>query len=71
MEKPAIVLVHGFWGGAAHWNAVINALKAQGYTDVYAVENTLTSLADDGRAHTQNGGANSKTCGVSGAFLRR
>ena len=22
-EKPAIVLVHGFWGGAAHWNRVI------------------------------------------------
>ncbi len=47
MEKPAIVLVHGFWGGATHWNAVINALKQQGYTDVYAVENPLTSLADD------------------------
>ncbi|MFZ7158399.1 alpha/beta hydrolase [Avibacterium gallinarum] len=47
MEKPAIVLVHGFWGGASHWNNVINALKAQGYFDVYAVENPLTSLADD------------------------
>ncbi|MFZ7164512.1 alpha/beta hydrolase [Avibacterium avium] len=47
MEKPAIVLVHGFWGGASHWNKVINALKAQGYFDVYAVENPLTALADD------------------------
>ncbi|VWD24775.1 hydrolase [Burkholderia lata] len=23
MSKPAIVLVHGFWGGAAHWAKVI------------------------------------------------
>ncbi|WP_371927027.1 hypothetical protein [Pseudomonas sp. F01002] len=22
-DKPTIVLVHGFWGGAAHWNKVI------------------------------------------------
>ncbi|KGQ31861.1 hydrolase [Gallibacterium genomosp. 2] len=47
MNKPAIVLVHGFWGGAAHWNLVINELKKQGYTDVFAVENPLTSLQDD------------------------
>lgn len=46
-EKPAVVLVHGFWGGAAHWNRVISALYGQGYTDLHAVENPLTSLADD------------------------
>lgn len=23
MKKPSIVLVHGFWGGAAHWAKVI------------------------------------------------
>ena len=22
-DKPTIVLVHGFWGGAAHWSKVI------------------------------------------------
>ncbi len=47
MAKPAIVLVHGFWGGAAHWAKVISMLHAQGYTDLHAVENPLTSLADD------------------------
>lgn len=47
MSKPAIVLVHGFWGGAAHWTRVILELKSLGYTDIRAVENPLTSLADD------------------------
>ena len=46
-EKPAIVLVHGFWGGAAHWGKVIPLLHAAGYADIRAVENPLTSLADD------------------------
>ncbi|ENK7479480.1 alpha/beta hydrolase, partial [Acinetobacter baumannii] len=22
-NKPTIILVHGFWGGAAHWSKVI------------------------------------------------
>src|SRR5215470_14471384 len=47
MAKPAIVLVHGFWGGAAHWAKVIVQLSKMGYGDVHAVENPLTSLADD------------------------
>lgn len=47
MTKPAIVLVHGFWGGAAHWAKVIESLHAQGFSDLHAVENPLTSLADD------------------------
>lgn len=46
-EKPAIVLVHGFWGGAAHWSRVIVELQKKGYRDVHAVEIPLTSLADD------------------------
>lgn len=46
-EKPKIVLVHGFWGGAAHWSKVILRLTAMGYEDLHAVENPLTSLADD------------------------
>jgi pimeloyl-ACP methyl ester carboxylesterase len=47
MAKPAIVLVHGFWGGAAHWAKVIVELSKLGHTDLHAVENPLTSLADD------------------------
>lgn len=46
-NKPAIVLVHGFWGGAAHWGKVILELSRKGYTSVHAVEMSLTSLADD------------------------
>ena len=46
-SQPAIILVHGFWGGAAHWSKVIVELAAIGYVNVRAVENPLTSLADD------------------------
>ena len=46
-EKPTIVLVHGFWSGAAHWNKVIAELLKKGYTRIRAVEMPLTSLADD------------------------
>jgi pimeloyl-ACP methyl ester carboxylesterase len=45
--KPSIVLVHGFWGGAAHWSKVIIQLSKMGYASINAVENPLTSLADD------------------------
>ncbi|MEU6979733.1 alpha/beta hydrolase [Streptomyces sp. NPDC046371] len=46
-DKPSIVLVHGFWGGAAHWSHVITELHRRGFGDLHAVENPLTSLADD------------------------
>lgn len=46
-DKPAVVLVHGFWGGAAHWAKVIVELRKRGYGKLYAVENPLTSLRDD------------------------
>ena len=46
-SKPSIVLVHGFWGGAAHWSKVIVELEDRGYESLHAVENPLTSLADD------------------------
>ncbi|WP_267550786.1 alpha/beta hydrolase [Rhizobium rhizogenes] len=46
-NKPTIILVHGFWGGAAHWSKVIVGLAAKGYQTLHAVENPLTSLADD------------------------
>ncbi|CAB3802340.1 hypothetical protein LMG28688_05546 [Paraburkholderia caffeinitolerans] len=45
--KPAILLVHGFWGGAAHWSKVIVELARKGYPALHAVELPLTSLADD------------------------
>ncbi|MNH07325.1 Alpha/beta hydrolase family protein [compost metagenome] len=46
-EQPTIVLVHGFWGGAAHWGKVIVALSRRGFTKLKAVELPLTSLPDD------------------------
>jgi len=47
MSKPTVVLVHGFWGGAAHWGKVVVELARKGIKDVRAVELPLTSLADD------------------------
>jgi pimeloyl-ACP methyl ester carboxylesterase len=46
-NKPTVVLVHGFWGGAAHWGKVIIDLSRRGYDSLHAVENPLTSLFDD------------------------
>ena len=46
-KSTAIVLVHGFWGGAAHWAKVITELSRRGYTSLHAVEMPLTALADD------------------------
>ncbi|MDQ0011924.1 pimeloyl-ACP methyl ester carboxylesterase [Variovorax boronicumulans] len=46
-NKPTVVLVHGFWGGAAHWSKVIVELSRKGHTGIRAVELPLTSLADD------------------------
>lgn len=36
MTTPAIVLVHGFWGGAAHWAKVVVELSRQGYSNLHA-----------------------------------
>jgi pimeloyl-ACP methyl ester carboxylesterase len=46
-NKPTIILVHGFWGGAAHWGKVILELARRGYRSIHAVELPLTSLAED------------------------
>jgi len=46
-NKPSVVLVHGFWGGAAHWAKVIVELNGRGYDSLHAVETPLTSLYDD------------------------
>jgi pimeloyl-ACP methyl ester carboxylesterase len=45
-NKPNIVLVHGAWGDGTHWAHVIPPLHRKGYR-VSAVQNPLTSLADD------------------------
>ncbi|MCX2453783.1 alpha/beta hydrolase [Pedobacter sp. PLR] len=45
--KLSIILVHGFWGGAAHWSKVIVELVNKGYEVIRAVEMPLTALADD------------------------
>jgi pimeloyl-ACP methyl ester carboxylesterase len=50
--KPTVVLVHGFWGDATHWAKVIVELRGRGFESIKAVENPLTSLADDA-ARTQ------------------
>jgi len=49
MADLTIVLVHGFWGGAAHWAKTITELSRKGYGagSLRAVEIPLTSLADD------------------------
>lgn len=46
-STPTLVLVHGFWGGAAHWRNVILELARKGHDRIRAVELPLTSLADD------------------------
>ena len=45
-QKPAIVLVHGAFADGSSWSKVIPMLQAKGYR-VTAVQNPLTSLADD------------------------
>ena len=47
MARPAIILVHRFWGDAAHWSEVIIQLSKLGHELIFAVENPLTSLFDD------------------------
>lgn len=46
-STPTLLLVHGFWGGAAHWAKVILELHRKGQDQVKAVELPLTSLAND------------------------
>lgn len=45
-DKPSIVLVHGAFADASGWSHVIPELEERGYF-VTAVQNPLTSLADD------------------------
>jgi pimeloyl-ACP methyl ester carboxylesterase len=46
-QNLSIILVHGFWGGAAHWSKAIVELARRGNASLHAVELPLTSLADD------------------------
>jgi len=45
-DKPSVVLVHGAFADASGWSDVILSLEKRGYF-VTAVQNPLTSLADD------------------------
>lgn len=45
-KLPAIVLIHGAWADGTGWQEVIKRLQREGY-EVTAVQNSLTSLADD------------------------
>ena len=56
MTKPAIVLVHGAWGGAWIWRRVLGPLRAAGH-EVHAV--TLTG--DGERAHLRQRGITLQT----------
>lgn len=60
-NKPVIVLVHGAWGDGLSWQYVIPLLEHNGYT-VIAVQNPLTSLADD--ITTTKGVIDSQKCHV-------
>jgi len=46
VDKPTIVLVHGAFADGSSWNKVIPILQKKGYQTI-AVQNPLTSLADD------------------------
>jgi pimeloyl-ACP methyl ester carboxylesterase len=45
-EKPTIIFVHGIWADGSSWSNKISALQTKGYP-VIAVQNPITSLADD------------------------
>ena len=45
-EVKNIVLVHGAWADGSCWSKVVALLQAKGF-HVVAVQNPLTSLADD------------------------
>ena len=45
-RDPSVVLVHGAYADGSSWSAVIRGLQARGFS-VRAVQNPLTSLADD------------------------
>ena len=50
--KKTVVLVHGAFADGSSWNEVIPLLQAHGL-NVVAVQNPLTSLADDVAATTR------------------
>lgn len=52
MSAKTVVLVHGAWADGSSWNKVIPILEAKGLR-VVAVQNPLSSLADDVAATTR------------------
>src|SRR5947207_11989130 len=45
-RKPVIALIHGAWSDGTSWQEVIPRLESAGHP-VIAIQNPLTSLADD------------------------
>ncbi|MBE1504517.1 alpha/beta fold hydrolase [Rhizobium viscosum] len=45
-QQPTVVLVHGAWADGSTWSRLISLLQEKG-VNVVAVQNPLTSLADD------------------------
>ncbi|MFT4183754.1 MAG: alpha/beta hydrolase [Rhizobium sp.] len=45
-KRPTVVLVHGAWADGSTWSRLISLLQEKG-VNVVAVQNPLTSLADD------------------------
>lgn len=41
--------MHGFWGGASHWQSVVNELVKAGIDKIKALELPLSSLEDDAK----------------------
>ena len=65
-----IVLVHGAWADGSCWSKVIALLEAKGF-HVVAVQNPLTSLADDVAATEAHHRAAGRTSDTRRPFLRR
>jgi hypothetical protein len=62
-----IVLVHGAWADGSCWSKVIPLLQAKGF-HVVAVQNPLTSLADDVAATNDFIGRESRSLADGGTF---
>ena len=63
-----VVIVHGAWADGSSWSKVIPLLQAKGL-HVVAVQNPLTSLADDVAATKRAIALQGWPCTASGPFL--
>ena len=75
-DKPTIVLVHGFWGGAAHWGKVIVELSRKGHTRLRALAYVETGRANgkvvgQGEISPISNKCQHRPAGLHGPFLCR